>query len=762
MELSHAETPSVQGLLQSGDPFVPFSEFSIETSRDLLGGDASDWVQSRLKEGKPFVIRGFSRLESWNRSVFNNESLAALSSSEAIPIRNCESTRDVRMRLRDLLSPTGYRTNIKESLYAKDLHCPSEWTSALEAVLPSPLRHLGSLDLFRVLPKEIAPEVLMAYVGTRKSFSGFHRCFSATVALSLLIESEGHGPGTLCFGTDTSSRAQYDAFMEDLGKSSHTDWAKVSIEQLKLANFPIYITNQEPGDLVVFPSATSHQIWNISPMVTKVVWNIMHASSLESFFDYVQPAYQMQCHTDTGRVPLIPFHALNSGLEVPESRLLLDIFRRLVDDEDMGNNPNVSIKLVDTQGAVVECNFCGLTIWNRHLHCEQCGDFDLCLACFVSGRSCKHTADYAWAELVPSQRCQEIIKKYRETLQYYPPDSRIREFREKPLGILALAAADARKQPMARLCHLCRDNHPVWKGTPCSQCDAFFCFRGLYRHFDVDLLSFLRQDKAWTCPKCLHECNCRCCRYPHRYQSKDKPVRTRVKPVDPRGRIYGFVDNVFDQRRGKKASLPMHSASSQGSMTPRGQKRPRESGENEHVKPNPHNGHVYLPSIRPEAFDITPPRGTPSYHPGHNGSLGSLGPKMQLRISDLVEDRNSPIEATSTPRSGIVHHPPPNGPSRDGSGSRNDHRPSEFRSVENGESIAALERKRDSLRQYANDLIELDLVDSHAKVMDAICQLDGEIEKRRRAKAELLFSNLHRDFPDLAELAREEARRRGI
>lgn len=91
MELSHAEIPSVQGLLQSGDPFVPFSEFSIESSRDLLAGDASGWVQSRLKEGKPFVIRGFNRLESWDRSVFSNESLAALSSSEGTsPSVSCQ------------------------------------------------------------------------------------------------------------------------------------------------------------------------------------------------------------------------------------------------------------------------------------------------------------------------------------------------------------------------------------------------------------------------------------------------------------------------------------------------------------------------------------------------------------------------------------------------------------------------------------------------------------------------------------------------
>lgn len=44
--------------------------------------------------------------------------------------------------------------------------------------------------------------------------------------------------------------------MEELGKSPHTDWTNVSIAQLRSANFPIYVTFQEPGDLIVYPSAT--------------------------------------------------------------------------------------------------------------------------------------------------------------------------------------------------------------------------------------------------------------------------------------------------------------------------------------------------------------------------------------------------------------------------------------------------------------------------------------------------------------------------
>lgn len=53
---------------------------------------------------------------------------------------------------------------------------------------------------------------------------------------------------------------KYDVFMDSLGNLSHTDWTNVSVSQLQSADFPIYVTHQEPDDLVLFPSATAHQI----------------------------------------------------------------------------------------------------------------------------------------------------------------------------------------------------------------------------------------------------------------------------------------------------------------------------------------------------------------------------------------------------------------------------------------------------------------------------------------------------------------------
>ncbi|KAL4897146.1 hypothetical protein BDV59DRAFT_198568 [Aspergillus ambiguus] len=513
MDPLDSDTITAADLLKHGKPFVPFSEFSVQDIHHLLKDPSYEWIDTKLREGKPFVIRGFNNMEQWDQDVLSHKRLASSSAC------------------------------------------------------------------------------------TRKSFSGFHRCFSATVALNLMIESEGTGPGALCFGTDTDSQALYDVFKDSLGKVPHTDWSNVPLSQLQTAEFPIYVTHQGPGDLVVFPSATAHQVWNVSPIVTKVVWNIMHTSSLALFFDYVQPAYQKQCYADTGRVPLIPMHALSSGHAAnADAKLVLDIFQRLVDDEDVGDN-SIPIKLADTEGAVVECNFCGLTIWNRHMHC----------------------------------------------------------------------------------------NH------------------------------------------------------------NEKPVRPRVRSVDSRGRIAGFVDNVFDQKRGKKASLAGASSSPQTPVSlPRGQKRSRMSND---------DGQLFGASSRARGPSATGPSRTPR-------SLGTE--TQQMRISGLVDSRRTPVE--TGPFSGVRSQmtSPRVTENATFSGQNEPHETVSpgSKSVDD-DSIRVLENKLEALRQYATELLDLSLVESHGKIVERIAQLEEEMERRRREKAKKLLGRLQQDFPDLADVAREEARRRG-
>lgn len=127
MDFSQTDTPSVQDLLQSGEPFVPFSEFSAQALQAQPDEDTSRWIENKIHDGRPFVIRGFAETIGWQGAGLNNGSLVRLSSSggmsashnylaleivvansisssPVIPVRNCQTGRDIKMRLRDLLS----------------------------------------------------------------------------------------------------------------------------------------------------------------------------------------------------------------------------------------------------------------------------------------------------------------------------------------------------------------------------------------------------------------------------------------------------------------------------------------------------------------------------------------------------------------------------------------------------------------------------------------------------------------------------------
>lgn len=91
-----------------------------------------------------------------------------------------------------------------------------------------------------------------------------------------------------------------------MGKSPHKNWDKLTVEQLRLANFPIYVAEQNPGELVVFPSGAPHQTINLGKLVSAVAWNIMHESSVSIFKNYLEPIYNQIGYEDIGRVPWCP------------------------------------------------------------------------------------------------------------------------------------------------------------------------------------------------------------------------------------------------------------------------------------------------------------------------------------------------------------------------------------------------------------------------------------------------------------------------
>lgn len=204
----------------------------------------------------------------------------------------------------------------------------------------------------------------------------------------------------------------------------------------------------------------------------------------------------LACHQSPNSIP-------------PNLPLLTKQFSQMVQDEMIDDQPVTPISLVRIPETVIAtCNFCGTAIWNRHLRCSECQDFDLCLLCFLSGRSCEHLSSYSWAEIVPQEKCSQVLD-CAEKILGYKVEGPVRNENRKSLGTAVNQLMRARQSTTTKLCHLCRIDHLDWKGRRCDKCSAFFCFRGLYRHFDMYSADVMRVAGMWMCPKCLEKCNCR-------------------------------------------------------------------------------------------------------------------------------------------------------------------------------------------------------------------------------------------------------------
>ncbi|DAA74909.1 TPA_exp: Uncharacterized protein A8136_2327 [Trichophyton benhamiae CBS 112371] len=634
-------------LLAHGEPFIEFPRYSILDIKEAafayekpdekgapshpnapgkntgqLGKDTTDyfsgWLSARLQDGKPFVIQDFNKLPEWNKRLFSLEGLIEHSTKKNIPIRNCSTNRDLSFTLKKFADASRQSYREFKNLYARDLRCPDSWLEQCRRLLPPEVQWSGRLDLFQWLPSCARSEVMMAYVGSEGSSSptdfdhrsGFHRCFSSTVALNLLVDHGGKDcpphcsidqflgntssleltligitgldRPVLCFGTDFSSQQKYDNFMAARGASPHVDWLNLGPEDLKKANFPVYICEQWPGDLAVFPPATAHQVWNLGKVSTKVVWNILHPLSLDAGLHYVQPPFNRLCHPDVARSNLSLACAMLSLLRddqhaiiPPDLPLLTRLFNQMAKDETIDGSPATAVTLVPIpETAIATCNFCGTAIWNRHLRCNQCLDFDLCLMCYLSGRSCEHPSSYSWAEIVPQDICSRVVQRAESILGYNISQS-----------------SEGSRIPDQR-----------------------------------KTLDVMRHPGLWICPKCLESCNCRCCHFVSPYVKAEKPAsKRRVRPGDPRGKNMGFTDNVFDQKKRNTPALPASPAFTSPPAV-RHPKRPLSSCST--VQPSP----ISAPPRRATASAIT---------------LPALSTPELADLSLLHGRRDSTIEAVS-------------------------------------------------------------------------------------------------------------------
>lgn len=599
--------------------------------------------------------------------------------------------------------------------------------------------------------------------------------------------------------------------MSAKGVSPHLDWFNLDCDDLTKADFPLYVYDQKVGDLVVLPPATAHQIWNPSTLSTKLVWNILHPLSLEVGIQHVQPPFNRLCHPDVARTNLSLACAMLSLIQdnqnastplplPPDLPLLSRLFRQLVHDETIESELATPIQLVTLgTGVIATCNFCSTAIWNRHVRCKVCTDFDLCLLCYLNGRSCEHPQSYTWAELVIPEQCTRVLNRAREILGFQL-ESRTPD-RCKTLGTAVNDLMKAKTSTTSRLCHLCRIDHPDWKGRRCDKCTAFFCYRGLYRHFDMSPIDLVKQGGLWTCPKCSEICNCRCCHFATAYEKHEKPAsKRRVKANDPRGKVMGFADNVFDQKRGssrgssagvlsaaqivgKKRPLEptMHTPNSQaGSLLPtpepdRGIREPSEFAVQPHF--TNHNLPQLLPSVKsfvdtkpfvtnsPEDRTVRlPTSNTPNFGSSPlvqnnislSGSINTLPPMLSRTGYANTTQTGSATTSSGHSRSGssFIHTvttstQPDTSPSISMGPDKSPTKPvatlTSASTMVIDSSIAEIESKIQTLRKYDEEFATLKLEDSRKLLHTQMEALQRELAIKKRERGMSLMERLQRE-----------------
>lgn len=492
-------------------------------------------------------------------------------------------------------------------------------------------------DLMSCLPSAMRAENMMCYIGHEGTFTPAHREMCASLGHNLMVETSGtvdeHGnptkPGSsIWFMTETKDRHLVSEYwLSTLGHDIEVESHFAQINAWKAAPFKTYVAEQKVGDFILIPPLAPHQVWNRGTRTMKIAWNRTTVETLELALNEALPRARMVCRDEQYKNKAMVMFALEKY-----STLL----RRVETQKQNAVDPQVKLDLVynlkirqlqkdfkrlftlytqillsemlppvtstEKRGqylpydSYVTCSYCRCNIFNRFLTCTSCivplengeeDTYDICMECYVMGRSCKCISKYKWVEQFPwqelvqkhetwrhqiidfdgevtdkspqalqaqrknmskktlAQVCYEQLKarpwsdpkKEQESPQQEedspPEDNRIND------DSLPKRRKKRRREKMSReaaRCHISQHPELKWKVAVCK-CGRGYSYGSLFRAFDLMPLTVM-ENPDWQCPYCLKMCSCATCR-----------KIPGMRPFEPNGTILGHdTRKVADPR----------------------------------------------------------------------------------------------------------------------------------------------------------------------------------------------------------------------
>jgi hypothetical protein len=391
-------------------------------------------------------------------------------------------------------------------------------------------------------------------------------------------------PGSsIWFMTESKDRhvvAEY--WMSTLGHDIDIEDHFAQINAWKAAPFKTYVVEQRPGDFILVPPLAAHQVWNRGTRTMKVAWNRTIAQTLEMALSEALPHARMVCRDEQYKNKAIVFYSLEHysdllselgdgdirhlrvQLLLGDFEVLFGLYTQVLLSESFSHDPpkEKDVEYVPFDSNIT-CSYCRGNIFNRFLTCPWCvreedDTYDICMECYVMGRSCacisklKWVEQFRWGELTGKYEKwrQQILRFSEDKSDKYPclPAKRAQLGKKtlaeicheqmkrrpwvditKPIARVegktrdSKNASSARKRRKTRKsdtykahtqggrCHICKCAEPMWKLASCSYCHLSYCYGSLFRAFNIKPQDTMEM-YHWTCPRCQKICSCAACR----------------------------------------------------------------------------------------------------------------------------------------------------------------------------------------------------------------------------------------------------------
>ncbi|KAF3492026.1 JmjC domain-containing protein [Arthroderma uncinatum] len=563
--------------------------------------------------GKPLVVEGYqSRLEKW---IFSSRWLKDNHGSKVESARDLTQKTNVPLTIQhylasmqgltDQLDATNYKDPSCQRMYLKDIDCPSVWYEKLRGFLPPFLYYLNESvvtngkeaatagDLMSSLPDEMRALNMMCYVGHEGTYTPAHREMCATLGHNIMVEASTGAvengkptkPGSsIWFMTETKDlEVVSEYWLSTLGHDIEIEDHFAQINAWKSAPFKTWIVEQKVGDFILIPPLAPHQVWNRGTRTMKVAWNRTTVETLDLALKEALPRARMVCRDEQYKNKAIVYFSLKKYSDLLEKatkrqgsrfRALKADFKRLFAlYTDILLSESFSTRLPEPRNVElvpfssnITCSYCRCNIFNRFLTCPSCigkfpdgeeDTYDVCMDCFVMGRSCACVSKLKWVEQFRWKDLTRDHERWRNQIAQFSREKNDKgdkdpfqpltteqekyekktlaeicqvELKRRPWTDITKPVKDnvddddeshresnrkrrkitkAEKHKYSR-CHICGPTLN-WKLETCSQCNLHWCYGSLYRAFDMTPMSVL-EVRSWKCPRCEKICPCATCK----------------------------------------------------------------------------------------------------------------------------------------------------------------------------------------------------------------------------------------------------------